>query len=357
MCETEANMPITSKKPQLDCSRVDMADAHEAIAAYLAARLGGARVVIDRSVRLSGGAIQENWLLEARVDDACKRWVLRTDAASAVAASMSREQEFAVLSTVHRAGVKVPRPLWLCQDPQVIGRDFFVMEALAGTASGYHLTNDHSLEGKRSALCFELGANLARLHGIRPPQPGLEFLPAPVSDAAQASVDQYRHFLDLLPGCQPVLEWGLRWCEVHKPAALAPCLIHRDYRTGNYLVDGGELAGVLDWEFAGWGDPREDLGWFSARCWRFGRPDLEAGGVGRLSDFLEGYRSVSGLELSSAELVFWQVMALLRWAVIALQQAERHLSGQQSSLELALTGHLIPELAYEILALTRGGQS
>ncbi|MNF12669.1 hypothetical protein D3C80_2142390 [compost metagenome] len=49
-------------------------------------------------------------------------------------------------------------------------------------------------------------------------------------------------------------------------------------------------------------------------------------------------------------------MAHLRWAVIALQQAERHLSGQQRSLELALTGRLVPELEYEILALTSGGQ-
>ena len=47
-------------------------------------------------------------------------------------------------------------------------------------------------------------------------------------------------------------------------------LIHRDYRTGNYLVDGGRLTAALDWEFAGWGDPREDIGWFTARCWRFG---------------------------------------------------------------------------------------
>ena len=56
-------------------------------------------------------------------------------------------------------------------------------------------------------------------------------------------------------------------------------LIHRDYRTGNYLVDEGRLAGVLDWEFAGWGDPREDIGWFTARCWRFGGVEREAGGI------------------------------------------------------------------------------
>lgn len=350
-------MPTSSNNSRPDSARIDIADAHEALSAYLTGRMDGERVVIERSERLSGGAIQENWLLEARVGDTPQRWVLRTDAASAVAVSMSREQEFAVLSAVHRAGVRVPKPLWLCRDRQVIGRDFFVMEALAGTASGHRLTTDRALEERRATLSAQLGESLARLHRIRPPQAGLEFLAAPASDPVQASIDQYRRFLDTLTDSHPVLEWGLRWCELTKPAPLPSCLIHRDYRTGNYLVADGALTGVLDWEFAGWGDPREDLGWFSARCWRFGRPDLEAGGIGRLEDFLAGYRDVSGQQLSAGELVFWQVLAHLRWAVIALQQAERHLSGQQRSLELALTGRLVPELEYEILALTSGDKA
>ncbi|MBX3717988.1 MAG: phosphotransferase, partial [Burkholderiales bacterium] len=132
----------------------------------------------------------------------------------------------------------------------------------------------------------------------------------------------------------------------------APCLLHRDYRTGNYLVHEGRLAAVLDWEFAGWGDPREDLGWMLARCWRFSRPDREAGGVGTAADFLAGYAQGGGRETTAGETRYWQAMAHLRWAVIALEQAERHRSGAQPSLELALTAHIVPELEQEILALT-----
>jgi aminoglycoside phosphotransferase (APT) family kinase protein len=269
---------------------------------------------------------------------------------------MSREQEFAVLRAVHQVGVKVPEPLWLCQLPGVIGRDFFIMQALVGNAGGHQLTSQGAPEGN-PALCKALGANLARLHTLRPPQAALEFLPAPVADAVQASVDQYRVFLDALPGSHPILEWGLRWCELNKPAPMETCLIHRDYRTGNYMVEHDELSGVLDWEFAGWGDPREDLGWFTARCWRFARPDLHAGGIGHLDDFIAGYRSVSPLDLDRDTLRFWQVMAHLRWAVIALQQAERHASGQQRSLELALTGRMVSELEQELLLLTQGGRA
>ncbi|MNH43538.1 hypothetical protein D3C79_1054700 [compost metagenome] len=66
---------------------------------------------------------------------------------------------------------------------------------------------------------------------------------------------------------------------------------------------------------------------------------------------------MSALDLDSETLRFWQVMAHLRWAVIALQQAERHVSGQQRSLELALTGRMVSELEQELLLLTQGGRA
>jgi hypothetical protein len=52
-------------------------------------------------------------------------------------------------------------------------------------------------------------------------------------------------------------------------------------------------------------------------------------------------------------LVYWQVMAHIRWAIIALQQTQRHLSGVERSLELALTGRIVAELEHEIIALTQ----
>ena len=49
---------------------------------------------------------------------------------------------------------------------------------------------------------------------------------------------------------------------------------------------------------------------------------------------------------------YWEVMAHVRWAVIALQQAERHLSGVEPDIELALIGRRLAELEYELLAMT-----
>jgi hypothetical protein len=46
---------------------------------------------------------------------------------------------------------------------------------------------------------------------------------------------------------------------------------------------------------------------------------------------------------------YWEIMGSVRWSVIALQQARRHLSGEEPSLELALTGRMLPEMESDLL--------
>jgi aminoglycoside phosphotransferase (APT) family kinase protein len=330
----------------------------EKLEQYLLRQTQAQSLSIDSMAKLSGGAIQENWAVSVVVVGGpyhgSRQWVLRTDAPSAVALSLTRSQEFAILQVAHNAGVSLPQPLWLCTDPDVLGRDFFIMQRISGVAAGHRLVREAELVPNRAMLGEELGANLAQLHTIAPPKAALDFLPRPAADHALASIAQYRKSLDEIGAVYPALEWGLRWCEWHAPPANPARLIHRDYRTGNYMVDAGRLTGVLDWEFAAWGDPLEDIGWFMARCWRFGANERKAGGVAHAEDFLRGYQRVSGRAFSENELLYWQVMAHVRWAVIALQQAERHWSGRQRSLELALTGRMVAELEYEIIQLTTG---
>ncbi|MGN8275855.1 phosphotransferase family protein [Pseudomonas sp. SMN5] len=336
------------------CDTFATMTADHRLAEFIREQALATRVIIQARKRLSGGAIQENWLLDLLIEGGPwagdRRWVLRSDALSALPASLDREQEFAVLQVVYQAGVKVPRPLWLCRDERMYGRVFFLMEYVPGIAAGRQLSANAGAGQAR--LAVQLGANLARLHQVCPPCAALDFLPAPDSSPALVTISAYRRYLDTLTDAYPVLEWGLRWCELHAPRDSSLCLLHRDYRTGNYLASEQGLEAVLDWEFAGWGDPCEDLGWFTARCWRFTRPDLEAGGIGQLEDFLHGYHQVSSRRIERSQLHYWQVMATLRWAVIALQQGQRHLSGEEPSIELALTGRLLPELELDILHMT-----
>jgi len=319
---------------------------------YIAQRAGH-EVEIQRLALLPGGAIQENWALDLQVTDG--EWagehelVLRRNSASGVAASHGRAAEFSLLQVAATANVKVPRPCFLCEDPDVLGGSFFVMHRADGVAAGHRLVKS----GENADLARDLARQLARIHGIPTHTPELDFLPTPNGSPALERIAQYRGYLDALDSGRPTLEWGLAWLERHAPEENTTVLCHRDFRTGNYLVADGELTAILDWEFAGWGDPLEDIGWFCARCWRFGATDRDAGGIADRETFYAAYEVESGNRIDRPSVHYWEVMAHLRWAVIACQQSARHLSGEQPSLELALTGHVIPELEFEILTMTK----
>lgn len=319
----------------------------------LAGWLAGAADVPDLRIvsldKLSGGAIQENWGLTVETGGRRHEWVLRTDAPSAVSTSHGRAEEFALLNAAHEAGVTVPRPLFLCTDLSVLGKPFYVMARIVGRAEGHLLVRDAAVIAAGDALVESLGRELARIHAIRPPRPDLDFLAMPGGPPALWRVATYRRYLDEMPDPNPPLEYALRWLERRAPETRELALCHCDFRTGNIMIDGSRITGILDWEFAGWSDPMEDVAWFCARCWRFGAWAREAGGLGARAAFYRGYEAESGRPVDGAVIPYWEVMAAVRWAVIALQQGERHLTGGEESLELALTGLRAPEMELDAL--------
>ncbi len=326
----------------------------EALATWLAGAAGARTVAIETIEKLAGGAIQENWRLAVRVsggDHAGQQhWVLRTDAPSSVATSLSRPQEFDLLRAAAAAGVTVPEPLFLCDTESVLGRLFYVMRYVPGVAEGHRLVRDPAIASAGDDLVGQLGRELARIHSIVPPREDLGFLPVPELPPALARIATYRRYLDDLSEPSPALERALRWLELNAPRAAHLVLCHSDFRTGNYKVENGRVTGILDWEFAAWSDPNEDIAWFCYRYWRFGADDREAGGIGSREAFYRAYESEAARPVAREHIAYWEIMAAVRWGVIALQQGERHLSGAEPSLELALTGLQVPEMEMDALS-------
>src|SRR5438105_4425460 len=145
-----------------------------ALSRFLAGASGAEKVEVTACELLAGGAIQENWGLDVFFSDGRlagpQRLVLRTNAASGIPSSLARLDEFAVLQAAFAAGVTVPEPLFACADPGVIGKPFFVMRRLAGTAQGRQITTDPALEPVLPQIAYRLGEELARLQTIRPPR-------------------------------------------------------------------------------------------------------------------------------------------------------------------------------------------
>lgn len=329
----------------------------DALAAWLADRSGAGSVVITDLRKLSGGAIQENWLISAVADggslDGPVDLVLRTDAPSAVVQSLGRAEEFTVLGLAGKAGMTVPEPLYVDPDGSVLGKPAYVMRRVTGTANPRQLTRDTALDPHRSALARQFGREIAKLHRVTPPREGLAFLGDPPASPAKKRIAGLLEQLDRLPAPLPILEWGIRWLSRNVPVSGRVALCHGDYRIGNIMIDGAELTGFLDWEFASWSDPMEDIGWLCARCWRFGADAREAGGFGERADLYQGYEAEAGHTIDWSSIAYWEVMATVRWAIIAHHQGLRHVSGAEFSIELALTGRKAAEMELDVLTQIR----
>ncbi len=130
----------------------DIPAARDALAAFLTDRSGADRAEILALEKLAGGTLQENWRVSTRLtggaDAGTHEYVVRTNRPGAIPnETLTRPQEFAVMRAVHDAGMTVPEPLWLCDDESIIGRTFFVMRFVPGTASPQRLVKEPAVGG------------------------------------------------------------------------------------------------------------------------------------------------------------------------------------------------------------------
>jgi aminoglycoside phosphotransferase (APT) family kinase protein len=112
---------------------------------------------------------------------------------------------------------------------------------------------------------------------------------------------------------------------------------------------------VLDWEFAHWGAPAEDIAWMCVRDWRFGQLKNPVGGFATRAAFYAEYEKASGTEVDPAEVHYWEVMGNVRWAAASIHQGERYLSGSDPDIELVAVARRAIEMEYEALRLIEKG--
>lgn len=306
---------------------------------------------------LAGGACQDLFRVDLSLGGAARRLVLRSDARSSLPGSLARRDEYPVIRAAVDAGVPTPAVSWPSEDLLRPGASAYFMDWVDGHTIARRVLREPALAEARRRLPAQLAAALTRIHAITPASaPDLPLDRTAVDEgAAAAGLASMRSQLDGLVEPRPALELAWRWLDRHRPARGEVTLCHGDFRTGNFAVDEGGLVALLDWEFARWGDPAEDLGWMCVRDWRFGVIDRPAGGLTSRAAMLAAYREASGRRIDPAALHYWELMGNLRWAVGAIYQGERYLSGAESDIELIAVGRRAVELEYEILRLLERG--
>jgi len=307
-----------------------IAEMREALQAILGAD-------VSEPVLLAGGASKEAWAVDAGGEPLLVR---RAAVGVIHRHTLSLADEFAVLEAAHAAGVKAPRPLRYIAD--LDGREAFVMERLEGETIGRRIVRKEELASARAALPVQMAEELAKIHAI--PAARLPFL-------HEARLERMVEELDEVGEPHPAIELGLWWLREHRPPARDPVVVHGDYRIGNLVVREDGLAGVLDWEFAHVDDPVRDLAFALVRAWRFGVPDKRLGGVGAVEPYVERYNELTGFGVQPEELDYWELAGNVGWSIGCLTQMQRHLRGQDRSVELAILGRLGAEVEYEIVNL------
>jgi aminoglycoside phosphotransferase (APT) family kinase protein len=304
----------------------------------------GAGTTIQNLRALTGGASRTTWAFEAVTGEQRQSLILRTGPPDDVHAGM--ELEASAQAAAAAAGAPVPHILVADDSVAALGNPFLICGEIKGETIVRRIQRQLDSEdghAGRARLLPQCARALAAIHRADPHGPGLTH---------EDQLDEWRARLDAMGDTTATFEWGFRWLSAHRPAPSPPVLVHGDFRMGNLIVDGSDLAAVLDWELVHVGEAYEDLAWFCIRAWRFGAPaGLGAGGLGSIEDFLTAYEQAAGTTVDRVAFHWWLVLATLRWGVICRHQAERHLSGQVRSVELATIGRRVCETEWDLLDL------
>jgi len=314
----------------------------------------GQPITITDAKPLAGGASRDTWRFSVQQGDETHQYVMRRDLPTQMfEEALTREQEFRMMDAAFKSGVKVAQVRYLCTDDEALGSPFFIMDYIPGISIGRKVIRVPELAQAREKLPGQMAQQLAKIHAMDYKAHKLDFLRQPEEgkSAAEMVIEETYAILDELGAKNPVWEWTLRWAQNHLPDPNPLMFVHGDFRIGNLLVDESGLTAVIDWEFGHVGDPDEELGYLCMRDWRFGNGTKRAAGLTDRETFLQAYETASGRSVDRSSVDWWELIGNIRWGVICLSQAQRHLSGEESSVELASLGRRSAEMQLESLRL------
>ena len=274
-------------------------------------------------------------------------------------------REARLLGAIAETPARVPRVLATCDDEEVIGAPFYVMERVHGEVITDSLPAALDDVAQRARIADELIDALVEVHDVDWRARGLEGFGKPTGYLER----QLRRFGGLweinrtreLPGVERVAAWLAQNMPQSDPATI----VHGDYRLGNTMFASqppARLVAIFDWEMATIGDPLADVGYM---CMMWTQPDDPPGGlrehVGRVTraegfptreQLVARYEERSGR--SVGDLRWYTALALWKSVIFMEGNYKRAVVGSTDDPYLKAFGDGVVELLDRAEAVTRG---
>ena len=306
---------------------------------------------------LSGGSSN----LTFRVRDDVNDWVLRRPPLGAfLATANDMGREFRVQQGLAESDVPVARTVALCDDTDVIGAQFYLMEFVDGIVYSDADAVDHLDAQQALAATDELVDVLARLHAVDFEAVGLGQLGKPAG-FLERQVNRWctqweKSKQQELPAIDEVARRLARSIPAHTDSSI----VHGDYSFNNTMWsrnDPESMVAVLDWEMSTLGDPLTDLGmvsvyWEAAGelMWRNRSPQPHRVNPGfpGVDHLLARYEATSGRSLRDIDV--YRVLAVFKLAVITegAHARIRATRPDEDTAPIAATVAALADLALEL---------
>ncbi len=196
-------------------------------------------------------------------DSNYKRYVLRKKPPGKLLPSAHAvDREYKVQKALFNTDVPVPKMYLYCDDQDIIGTEFYIMEYLEGRVFEDTTLPGHSPED-RSLIYNSMNETLAALHKIKPEDVGLENFGRPGSYFLR-QLKRWSQQWELSKQQDiPEMPLLIEWLTNNIPESDETTIVHGDYRLGNLIYDLNEpkVIAVLDWELSTLGHPLADLGY------------------------------------------------------------------------------------------------
>lgn len=271
--------------------------------------------------QFQGGASNPTFLLTS---DSGRHYVLRKKPPGQLLSSAHQvDREYRAMKALE-GHIPVPRMRALCEDPEVIGTSFYVMDYLEGRIFRDATLPDQT-PAARAAIYDDLNATLARLHKVDFEAVGLGDFGRPGNYFERQVARWTRQYRDAESESIPAMDALIERLPARIPADQSVSIAHGDYRLENVMFHPTEprIIAVLDWELSTIGHPLADIA-YNAFIWRSHSPgwgsldgvDFSTSGIPTEAEYVAAYCRRVGRE-PIVDWPFYMAFGIFRLASIS----------------------------------------